>query len=175
MLKSLPRERGFTLLELMIAFAIVGILSAVAIPSISSWIQNSRIDAAAQTLSAGILLARSEAITRNQDIHVSSADGNVLHICVAPVGAATCDATLQDEYIGNIALEDELILNGDKATEDGLFFSTRGRLMELSRSALYTICDSRGGEHGVRFEINQVGRVLSRPIDTDAGESCSLT
>ena len=163
------------MLELMIAFAIAGTLTAIAVPALSSWIQNSRIDAATQTLSTGIMLARSEAITRNQDVHVSTFDGNVFHICVAPNKDKSCDPSLQDDYIGNIALAGELLLDGDKSTEDGLIFSTRGRLTELSRSALYTICDSRGDKHGMRFQINQVGRVLFRPIDTDAGESCKIT
>lgn len=43
-----PRHRGFTLIELMVAVAIVGILAAVAYPSYTSFIQRSRrADAAA--------------------------------------------------------------------------------------------------------------------------------
>lgn len=174
-MNRLPREQGYTLIELMIAFAIAGTLIGIAVPSVSSWVQNSRIDAATQSLSTGIMLARNEAITRNQDIHVSTFDDNIFHICVAPTKTKTCDPSLEDDYIGNVALSEDVLLDGDKSTEDGLIFSTRGRLTELPRSALYTICDSRGDEHGMRFQINQVGRVLLRPIDTAAGESCKLT
>ncbi|MBX2885315.1 MAG: GspH/FimT family pseudopilin [Granulosicoccus sp.] len=172
---NLPRERGYTLLELMIAFAIAGTLSAIAVPSLSSWIQNSRIEAAAQAISTGVLLARSEAITRNQNIHVSSVDNNLFHICVDPGDDTSCDSALQNDYITKISVEPEVIIEGDKATEDGLVFSTRGRLLEQSRTALFTICDTRGDKYGIRFQINQVGRVLLRPIDTEAGESCQLT
>jgi type IV pilus assembly protein PilE len=45
-------QRGFTLVELMITIAIVAILSAVAVPSYTAYIQRSRVPTALDNLSA---------------------------------------------------------------------------------------------------------------------------
>jgi len=47
----MTRSRGFTLIELMIAVAIVAILAAIAIPSYSEYVRRGRITEAISTLS----------------------------------------------------------------------------------------------------------------------------
>lgn len=47
----MTRSRGFTLIELMIAVAIVAVLAAIAIPSYSEYIRRSRITEAVSALS----------------------------------------------------------------------------------------------------------------------------
>lgn len=50
--KSLKNKKGFTLTELIVAIAIIGILAAVLIPSITSYIRNAKESAAIQDASA---------------------------------------------------------------------------------------------------------------------------
>lgn len=61
-------ERGFTIVELLITVTILGILLATGIPSMATWMANSRIRAAADSVANGMQLARSEAIRRNANI-----------------------------------------------------------------------------------------------------------
>lgn len=61
----MTRHRGFSLVELLIAMAIFGILLAYGVPSYSIYMQNSRIRVAAESISTGLQLARSEALKRN--------------------------------------------------------------------------------------------------------------
>lgn len=47
-----PRHRGFTLIELMVAIAVVSILAAVSLPSYNAYVQRSRVPAALEGLSS---------------------------------------------------------------------------------------------------------------------------
>jgi len=59
------RQRGATLLELMITVAIVGIVSAIGVPQMGQWIRNSSVNSAAEILQNGLRQAEAEAIRRN--------------------------------------------------------------------------------------------------------------
>ncbi|HWX01849.1 GspH/FimT family pseudopilin [Collimonas sp.] len=59
-------ERGFSLIELMVTITLAAIMMAVAIPSFSSWIQNTRIRSTAEALQNGIRLAKTEAVRRSR-------------------------------------------------------------------------------------------------------------
>lgn len=62
---SKSKQRGVTLIELMVAVVIVSILFALAAPSYRGWIQNQQIRTAAESILNGIQLARSESVKNN--------------------------------------------------------------------------------------------------------------
>lgn len=66
MMSPSPGEQGFSLIELMITITLAAILMAVAIPSFSSWIQNTKIRSTAEALQNGIRLAKTEAVRRSR-------------------------------------------------------------------------------------------------------------
>lgn len=68
-------KHGFTITEMLIVVAIVGVLIAVAAPSLSSLFINSRLDTAANELMTVISFARSEAVRRGVNVSVERAAG----------------------------------------------------------------------------------------------------
>ncbi|WGS87947.1 GspH/FimT family pseudopilin [Methylomonas sp. UP202] len=71
-----PSIRGFTLVELMVALTITGILGAIAIPSFVSAVRNSRLTAATNQLIGSLNFARSESIKRGQIVVVRKSSTN---------------------------------------------------------------------------------------------------
>jgi type IV fimbrial biogenesis protein FimT len=59
------KQRGLTLIELLIVITIVGILFAMAMPSFRTWIQSTQVRTAAESIQNGLQLARAEAVRRN--------------------------------------------------------------------------------------------------------------
>ncbi len=64
-----PRPgRGFTLVELMIAIALLAVLIALASPSLSLWIRSAQVRTVAETLQNGVRTAQAEALRRNRQV-----------------------------------------------------------------------------------------------------------
>src|SRR5690606_12577267 len=69
MLLSRPGQAsGFTLIELMLAIAVLVILLTLSMPSFQTWMQNIQIRNASESILTGIQKARSEAVTRNTSV-----------------------------------------------------------------------------------------------------------
>lgn len=60
--------RGFTLIELVVALVLVGLLFALGLPSFTTWIRNSQVRSVAEALQDGVRIAQTEAVRRNQAV-----------------------------------------------------------------------------------------------------------
>lgn len=67
---------GFTLIELMVSLAVLGVLAAIAAPSFAQLMAANRLSTQASELVGSMNLARSEAVRRAQPVTLRSGDDN---------------------------------------------------------------------------------------------------
>lgn len=67
--------KGFSLVELLIAVSLVGLLAAMAVPSFSRMIQNNRAETEVSDLQRALNYARLEAINRGMTIRIAPVSG----------------------------------------------------------------------------------------------------
>lgn len=70
------RQNGVTLLELIVALAIVAMTLTMGVPNVQKFIASNRVTAQANTLLGALSIARSEAIKRNNVVVVARANGS---------------------------------------------------------------------------------------------------
>lgn len=61
-------NRGFTLVEVIVVMVMLGIMLAIALPSMTSWRETARVREVAQDILGGLRHARSMAVTENQTV-----------------------------------------------------------------------------------------------------------
>lgn len=96
----MARQRGVTLIELMVTLAIVAIVVFAVLPDIGSWMRNTQIRNAAESIEAGLQRARNEAVHRNRTVQftlVSLTDpANIDNSCAPSSTAASWVISLAD-------------------------------------------------------------------------------
>ena len=76
-MKASAFSNGFTLLELMVTLTIVGIVAAIAIPSMSDMVNNSRAERITELFELDLQFARSHAISRGDTVRISPRNGDI--------------------------------------------------------------------------------------------------
>lgn len=94
MLKPRSVQRGMSIIEIVIALAIMGIVMALVGPSAGTWIQNTQLRNAAESVLNGVQTARLEALKRNRPVSFRVADANstAWDVCLYDSAADACAA-----------------------------------------------------------------------------------
>jgi type IV fimbrial biogenesis protein FimT len=73
---STPRQRGFTLVEMMVTIAVAAILLAIVVPSFITFTLSQRVKSGSFDVYSTLMVARSEAVKRRANVTVTAKSGN---------------------------------------------------------------------------------------------------
>ena len=188
----MKKNSGFTLIELMITLFIVGILLAVGVPSLKTFMQSNMLVASTNELLSALHVARSEAIKLNTRVSICDssngtscgltgdwsngwivfvdAGGNLSNIG-APCTAANTDCLLR---VHDAIPDDQLSVSGvdaNSAAITSFTFTARGmpkNTAGISESGTFSICSFDGsnsviGSRAVILSLSGRVRVSDNP------------
>lgn len=161
---------GFTLVELMLVVAIMGILFGIALPAFSDWVRGAKVRSVTSDLYASVIKARSEAIKRNRDIVLAPnptwADGWT----VKQSGVAT--VLDQRQAVADVTITIRQRSGSTWSTNAGsITFKNTGRLDVAAEQVAFVVTASGSGARCV--DLAPSGRPSVR-VDTDgsATDAC---
>lgn len=178
------RQNGFTLIELMIAVGLTGLLLSMAVPALDIFVSNARQTGAINDFVSTIHQARSTAVTTNTRVTICPSAGGTncenvdwndgWIVFSDPDSDRTVDTG--ETIIAVSGAVDGLTL---ESSEFGAFLMYRpnGRVMNASlngSSGAFTVCDDRGSNYAKVMIIDLSGRPrLSRTEADGSAPSCS--
>lgn len=171
------RHSGFTLTELLIVLVIAGVLTAIAAPNMSAYMMNSRLVTLTNSLIADMSVARSEAVKRNNNVIICTADD--------PMGAPLCDGAAGDWASGwivfastdgtvaydplkegaqhrllrrNDGVNGNMTLVSNATADSEVIYESDGTINSGGATASFAVCDDRAETHGRLISIGPTGR-----------------
>ena len=178
---SSTRKQGFTIIEAMVAIAVVSILSAIALPSMSDFLVKMRVDNEISEMQRLLLTARNMAINTGKNTTVCPlSDGTCTTNWAGEISVFTNDAnTLANAQ--SFAGADELvkvkeaIKSGDKlqfATHTRIVYAPTGRLLFPTTTSTFKHCPKEGatssGNSSRGIDISISGRsYITSDTDND--------
>ncbi len=158
----MKKNSGYSLIELVVTVAIVGILVGVGLPSLTDFIKNDRLSTQINLLVGHMALARSEAVKRHVPVIICSSNNQ-----------ATCGGGWDDGWIvfadldssGSFTAGEEILrvqqqLEGENTlvsgTDNIIVYDARG--FTPDDAGTFTLCDS-DGDKGRSISISNTGRV----------------
>ena len=185
------KNAGFTLLELLVAMAMLAILAGVAAPSFSSYLRTNGIFSHRQDINSAMMVARTEAVNRNRTMTICSSatgtdcsgdwesgwivfqDDGTGSGGVARDGIHNGDEEIINAYVYQGSNQIAVTNADDNSAIDFLSFNEQGRSaingQQTNRRVLITICDRENDESLARgLLLIGTGRLIrTRDNDND--------
>lgn len=173
-IRTIGYHHGFTLIELMVTVAIIGIVALVAVPGMQALINSSRLNGQAGELVSALQLARSEAVRRNVRVVVCPTDGSSTSTTACSSSAnwanwAILDLTktvAADRVIRNATSNASVQVSGPAA---GIVFGPSG-LIDAQRVVTACIATTRPAENQRTLTVMVSGVVTT--AKTPGGGVC---
>ena len=184
---SRHRAGGFTILELLVVIALIGIVSTIGFPALMNTLRRAQVTGAAKDVANAIRVARLEAIKRSRPVGAQAQiDSNEVHVFEDLDGNGVLDAGEQfntfplraaiqfwapDEAPGGsgvvVGFNETLPDGSEDATKGWVLFASDGSANETGAFRI-------GDGHGNHFEIRVDPRASARvtilkwdPVETE--------
>jgi type IV fimbrial biogenesis protein FimT len=170
------RASGFTLLEMVVTMGIFGILVALAVPTMRTWISNVKVRAVCDALQNGLRLAQSESLRRSRQVAFEltnnttapfTAVGNGSYWVINTIPSMT-DGTETSSFVESgvlAAVGSNVVVTGPAA----VCFNSAGRLVSNTSTNVTTVtggvsCTLPTGTPPVLWAYNVTVTGRDRPL-----------
>ena len=160
--------KGFTLVELLVTLAVLGILVLIGIPNMRAIIQNNRIATLTNDLLSDINLARSEALKRATNVGICMSSAGIACDGASWTGGRMVFADTNNNQAFDAG---EPVLRAREAmasttlttaeVPNPLIFNARGIIANTTTDVSYSLCDDRGTSKGRSIKIKLLGQTSS--------------
>ena len=154
------KNKGFTLTEVTVTLAVLGIMSAVSVPTYFSWLPRHRLQTSVRHIYDDMNMARSRAVKTNADIGIEFNPSNEIYrIFIDADQDQTYNAG--DTVIKTGTLEDGVNITESTLTNNTYVFNSRGMSVDTT-SSVYDIylTNSSGLVMGVRVNTSGYLKII---------------
>lgn len=150
----MKKNAGFTLMELMITIAIIGTLSAIAVPNMISWRNNMQFNSSVRMIKTAIESARMNAIKSNMPARVNfNVGGNTFNTVKWDIAANAFAAAVPN------TLPPGTTISASTFAGNQLQFNSRG----MSNNGSVTVLSSRGLSRRVLVDVVGTSQIVDGP------------
>lgn len=161
-------DMGFTLVELLMVMALIGILTAVSVPYLKSLVQSIQIKTNTRNFYNALAFTRSEAVRR----------GGRVSMCSSTTGTSCTSSSWASGWVvfadpnnpqtidaGETIIKVHESLGGTSTTVAAsvtvISYLASG-ILSTGTLTSFKLCDSRGASYGTILEVTATGRIKSK-------------
>lgn len=171
-------DLGFTLIELMVAVVVVGVLATTAMPAFTGWVQDAKTRTLAEALQNGIRLAQTEAVRRGLQVEFFLTDADpALNAVASTTGRnwgirsiTPSNPTAPLDFVQGANLITQGATVVVSATNAAIRFNPIGRLNNVANAVQYDLTNPKGSRR-LRVNVSVSGSV--RMCDPDKTRATS--
>jgi prepilin-type N-terminal cleavage/methylation domain-containing protein len=138
--KILKNRTGFTMVEVAVTLSLLGILTAIAVPSYISWLPRHRLQTSARQIYDDLNLAKIQAVKDNANAYITFDTSNYTYFIFLD------DQTINGTYESgetiirnNATLENGVTITATTFTANTVGFNNRGLSLGLPAAAPYQV------------------------------------
>jgi type IV fimbrial biogenesis protein FimT len=152
-------QRGLSMIEIAVVLVIIAVLVAAVGPGIAQQLRNAQIRNAAESIQLGLLRARSEAISRNQNVRFSLVS-DLTGSCAVVSNAGSWVVSLSDpggqcDSDASLTVEPRIVLKHD-ARDGNAAAAVSGQQSDFSTAATSVVFTPLGRTDGAADGLRRV-------------------